>query len=359
MTKRAYNFNAGPSAFPTEVLEIAQAEFMDYRGTGMGVMEMSHRSAEYDELHERAKTNLRKLLGIGDDYDILFLQGGASHQFMMVPANFAMGGRLGYADTGVWAKKAMEEAGLYGTAYKATDAAAEGYRTIPMDFEVQPDTSYVHITANNTIYGTEYRTFPKLDVPLVADMSSDILSRPVDVNQFHLIYAGAQKNMGPAGVTVVIVRKDWLARANVRLPKILQYKVHAEKASLYNTAPTYAIYLMGLVLEWVLKEGGVEEMEKRAIAKSNRVYGVIDKYPDVYVGHAAKEARSRMNVSFNLTDPEQEKLFLAKAKEQGFVGVKGHRLVGGCRVSLYNGVTMEAVETLAQWMEAFAEGKVK
>ncbi len=358
MTKRAYNFNAGPSAFPLEVLEIAKEEFTNYRNTGMGVMEMSHRSAEYDELHERAKTNLRTLLNISDDYEVMFLQGGASHQFMMVPANFAMGGRLGYADTGVWAAKAMQEAGLYGTTYKVSDDGPD-YRTITTDFELQPDTSYVHITTNNTIYGTEYFEFPDVDVPLVADMSSDILSRPVDVDRFHLIYAGAQKNMGSAGVTVVIVRKDWLAKANVRLPKILQYKVHAEKKSLYNTAPTYPIYLMGLMLEWVLRQGGVEAMEKRAIAKAERLYGVLDKYPDVYVGHAVPEARSRMNVSFKLTDPELEQKFIKAALAENFVGIKGHRLLGGCRVSIYNAVPPEAVETLAQWMEAFAEGKVK
>lgn len=357
--KRAHNFNAGPAALPLEVMEIARAEWMDYRGTGMGVAELSHRSVAYDELHERAKKNLRMLLGISDDYEVLFLQGGASHQFMMVPANFCMGGRLGYADTGVWAKKAMEEAALYGTTYRVTDASQDGYRTIPMELTVKPDTSYVHITTNNTIYGTEYTTIPNIEAPLVADMSSNILSRPVDINRFHLIYAGAQKNMGPAGVTVVIIRKDWLARANVRLPKILQYRVHAEKASLYNTAPTYSIYLMGLVLEWVLKQGGVAEMEKRAIAKSQRLYQVIDRYPEIYSGHAAPEARSRMNVTFRLVDPEEEKRFVQEATAAGFVGIKGHRLVGGCRVSLYNAVTMESVEALAQWMEEFAKRQVK
>ncbi|MCI5836915.1 MAG: 3-phosphoserine/phosphohydroxythreonine transaminase [Veillonellaceae bacterium] len=354
--ERVFNFNAGPAAMPEDVLRQAAAEMTDYRGTGMGVAELSHRSAEYDELHHRAMTDLRELLAIPDDYDVLFLQGGASHQFMMVPANLARGGKLGYADTGVWAHKAMEEAGLYGQTYTVTNAGPD-YTTIPPDFAVQDGTDYVHITTNNTIYGTQYREFPDLAVPLVADMSSDILSRPVDVRKFDLIYAGAQKNLGPAGVTVVIVRKERLAQANTRLPKILQYRTHAAKDSLYNTPPTYPIYLMGLVFTWVKKQGGVAAMQARNAAKAARLYEVIDAYPEVFTGHAAKEARSQMNVTFNLKDRAAEADFIAAAKREGFVGIKGHRLVGGLRVSLYNAVTPEAVDALAAWLTAYAERK--
>lgn len=355
MMTRAYNFNAGPAAFPLPVLEAAQKEMLDYQGTGMSVAELSHRSVEYDQIHHQAMDDLRELLAIPDDYEILFLQGGASHQFMMIPANFALGGELGYADTGVWSTKAMEEAAYYGPVYKVSQGELDGYRSIPQEWHIRPHTSYVHMTSNNTIYGTAYREYPQIDVPLVADMSSDILSKPIDVEKFHLIYAGAQKNIGPAGVTVVIVRRDWLAKANTRIPKILRYQTHVEKQSLYNTAPTYPIYLLGKVLAWIKGEGGVLEMQRRAQRKSAMLYEVLDSHPDVYAGHAKPEFRSLMNVTFTLCDAEKEKEFLQLSKEKGFVGIKGHRLVGGCRASIYNAVPEEAVAALAQWMEDYAK----
>ncbi len=357
MMKRAYNFNAGPAALPEEVLVQAAAEMTDYRGTGMGVMELSHRSAEYDALHEQARADLRELLAIPDDFAVMFVQGGASHQFMMIPANLAMGRPTGYADTGVWAQKAMQETGLYGQPYKICDAAPGGYRDIPAWGAVEADTAYVHITTNNTIYGTQYREIPAVSVPVVADMSSDIASRPIDWTRVAAVYAGTQKNLGPAGMAVVVMHRDLIRTGNARLPKILQYRTYADNRSLYNTPPSYAIYILGLVLDWMKRQGGVAEMERRARVKSQLLYTVIDRYPEVFVGHARPEARSLMNVTFTLRDRAQEAVFVAAAKAQGFVGVKGHRLVGGLRVSLYNAVPQAAVEALAQWMTAYAEAQ--
>lgn len=355
MTERVFNFHAGPGALPAEVLQQAAAEMMNYRDTGMGVVELSHRSDAYQRLHQDARERLRKLLAIPATHDVLFLQGGAGHQFVMIPANFAKGGRLGYADTGIWANNAMQQASLYGATYKVTDASAGGYRTIPMDFHVKEDTSYVHITSNNTIYGTAYRDFPKLDVPLVADMSSDLLSRPFDVGQFGLIYAGAQKNIGIAGVTIVIIDRDWMAKGNERLPKILQYRTHAEADSIFNTPPTYAIYVLGLALQWVEAQGGVAEMDRRAQAKSERIYEVLDRYPEVYRPHAERACRSRMNAVFTLCDEAQTEGFVRAAAAAGFVGIQGHRRVGGLRISLYNAVPREGVEKLADWMDDYAQ----
>lgn len=357
MMKRAYNFNAGPAALPEEVLAQAAAEMTDYRGTGMGVMELSHRSAEYDELHERARADLRELLAVPDNYEVMFVQGGASHQFMMIPANLAQGRPVGYADTGVWATKAMQEAGLYGMTYKIADAAPGGYRDIPILGAPEDDTAYVHITTNNTIYGTQYREWPAVGVPVVADMSSDIAARTIDWTKVAAVYAGTQKNLGPAGMAVVIMDRELIRTANARLPKILQYRTYADNRSLYNTPPSYAIYILGLVLDWIKRQGGVAEMARRAEEKSARLYEVIDRYPEVFVGHAERAARSRMNVTFTLRDRDAEAEFIAAAKREGFVGVKGHRMVGGLRVSLYNAVPAAAVEALAQWMTAYAEAR--
>lgn len=355
--KRAYNFNAGPAALPEEVLLRAAEEMTDYRGTGMGVMELSHRSAEYDALHEQARADLRELLAVPESYEVMFVQGGASHQFMMLPANLAMGRPLGYADTGVWATKAMQESGLYGAPYKISDASAGGYRDIPALGALQEDTAYVHITTNNTIYGTQYREFPQVQVPVIADMSSDIAARPIDWTKVAAVYAGTQKNLGLAGMAVVIMDRELIRRANTRLPKILQYRTYADNRSLYNTPPSYAIYMLGLVLDWVKRNGGVSEMERRAQRKADRLYAVIDRYPEVFVGHAEPQARSHMNVTFTLRRRDAEADFIAAAKAQGFVGVKGHRLVGGLRVSIYNAVPQTAVDALADWMTAYAEAQ--
>ena len=351
--KRAYNFNAGPSAMPLEVLQEAQAEFLDYAGTGMSIIEMSHRSKEYDALHQETKALLRELMGIPDDYEVLFIQGGGSTQFLMTAANFANGKPVAYMNTGVWSKKAFAEAKRYGEAYEAASSADRNHSYIPKEFTVKPGTAYVHITANNTIYGTEYQEFPDFGVPVICDMSSDILSRPVDVSKFALIYAGAQKNLGPAGVVIVIVKKDFLATANQDLPTMLKYSTFAENDSLYNTAPVFAIYMVNKTLHWIKKQGGVQALQERNRAKAKVIYDVIDNSNGFYIGHADKDARSLMNITFNLADKDLEKKFVAEGKAKGFVGIGGHRLVGGCRASTYNAVTMEACEALAEFMREF------
>ena len=347
MMKRAYNFNAGPSAMPEEVLKEAQAEFLNYKDTGMGIIEMSHRSSEYDAMHQETKALLRELMEIPDDYEILFIQGGGSTQFLMTAANFFTKKYAAYVNTGVWAKKAMAEAKFFGEAYEAASSADRNHSYIPQQFEIRPETSYVHLTANNTIYGTEYPTFPKFDVPVICDMSSDILSRPVNVADFDLIYAGAQKNLGPAGVVIVIIKKSFLATARTELPTMLKYSTFAEKDSLYNTPPVFCIYMVTKTLHWIKRQGGVETIAKNNAAKAKLIYDVIDQSGGFYKGHAEKPYRSNMNITFNLATPEMEKDFIAKGKAAGFVGINGHRSVGGCRASAYNAVPVEACQALS------------
>lgn len=350
---RAYNFNAGPSAMPESVLREAQAEFLDYKNTGMSVIEISHRSPEYAALHQDTKDMLRKLMNIPEDYEILFLQGGGSTQFLMVAANFLTKKYGAYVNTGVWAKKAMAEAKFYGEAYEAASSANRNHSYIPQDFELREDTAYVHLTANNTIYGTEYPDFPKFDVPVICDMSSDILSRPVNVADFDMIYAGAQKNLGPAGVTIAIIKKEFLETARTELPTMLKYQTHADKDSTYNTPPVFAIYMVNKTLHWIEDQGGVEAIQKQNEAKAKVIYDVIDASNGFYKGHAEAPYRSKMNITFNLATPEMEKDFIAKGKAAGFVGINGHRSVGGCRASTYNAVPMEACEALAQFMKDY------
>lgn len=351
--KRAYNFNAGPSAMPLEVLQEAQAEFLDFQGTGMSVIEISHRSAEYSALHQETKDLLRELMEIPEDYDILFCQGGGSTQFLMVAANFLTKKYGAYVNTGVWAKKAMAEAQYYGEAYEAASSADKNHSYIPQEFDLRPDTSYVHMTANNTIYGTEYPDFPKFDVPMICDMSSDILSRRVNVADFDLIYAGAQKNLGPAGVTLAIIKKDFLATARTNLPTMLKYATFAEKDSLYNTPPVFAIYMVNKTLHWIKNQGGVDVVAARNAAKAKLIYDVIDQSGGFYIGHAEPAYRSKMNITFNLQTSEMEKDFIAQGKAAGFVGINGHRSVGGCRASAYNAVPVEACEALAEYMKQY------
>lgn len=354
--KRAYNFNAGPSALPVEVLEKAQQEFIDFRGTGMSVMELSHRSNDYEEVHNQAKASLKDLLSIPDDYEILFLQGGASLQFSMIPMNFLKPEqKAGYVMTGSWSEKALKEASLFGNPYHAASTKDGNYRRIPQLDELQynADDAYLHVTSNNTIYGTEWKEFPNVDVPLIADMSSDILSRPVDISKFSLIYAGAQKNLGPSGVTVVIIRKDFLEKANKNIPTMLKYSTHAENNSLYNTPPTFGIYMLGEVLNWVKGIGGIMEITKRNVEKAKLLYDAIDESNGFYDGHSEKDSRSLMNVTFRVKGEELEKKFLAEAKQEGFVGVKGHRSVGGCRASIYNAVPYETCKAFSDFMRQF------
>lgn len=350
---RAYNFNAGPSAMPESVLREAQAEFLDYKNTGMSVIEISHRSPEYAALHQDTKDMLRRLMEIPENYEILFLQGGGSTQFLMVAANFLTKKYGAYVNTGVWAKKAMAEAKFYGEAYEAASSADRNHSYIPQAFDIREGTAYVHLTANNTIYGTEYPDFPKFDVPVICDMSSDILSRPVNVADFDMIYAGAQKNLGPAGVTIAIIKKEFLETARIELPTMLKYQTHADKDSTYNTPPVFAIYMVNKTLHWIDEQGGVEAIQKANEAKAKVIYDVIDESNGFYKGHAEAPYRSKMNITFNLKTPEMEKDFIAKGKVAGFIGINGHRSVGGCRASTYNAVPMEACQALAQFMKDY------
>lgn len=351
--KRAYNFNAGPSAMPDSVLQEAQAEFLNYQNTGMSIIEMSHRSSEYAALHQETKDLLRTLMEIPENYEILFIQGGGSTQFLMAAANFFTRKYAAYVNTGVWAKKAMAEAKFFGEAYEAASSADRNHSYIPQEFTIKPETSYVHLTANNTIYGTEYQTFPKFDVPVICDMSSDILSRKINVADFDLIYAGAQKNLGPAGVVIAIIKKEFLATARAELPTMLKYATFAEKDSLYNTPPVFCIYMVNKTLHWIQAQGGVEAVAKQNAEKANLIYDVIDNSNGFYKGHADKAYRSKMNITFNLATPELEKDFIAKGKAAGFVGIAGHRSVGGCRASTYNAVPVEACAALAEFMQQY------
>ncbi|WP_206916443.1 3-phosphoserine/phosphohydroxythreonine transaminase [Alicyclobacillus suci] len=354
--RRIDNFNAGPSALPLPVLERVREELLDYQGTGMSVMEMSHRSREYEAIHDAAEAKLRKLLQVPDDFRVLFLQGGASLQFSMVPMNFLNTDETAlYVLTGSWSEKAVKEAQRFGHVAVDDQAKQTGYTDIPAQIQMPAaPVRYVHLTSNNTIYGTQWQTLPAVDPPLVVDMSSDILSRPVDFNHIAVAYAGAQKNLGPSGVTVVIARDAFLDSANREVPTMLSYPVHAKQRSLYNTPPTFAIYMMGLVLDWIEENGGVAGMAERNREKANLLYRVIDEYPDLFQGHAKVGARSDMNVTFRLRDEALTAEFLEQAKAREFVGVKGHRSVGGCRVSLYNAVSVESAARFATFMEDFA-----
>ncbi|MDO4177756.1 MAG: 3-phosphoserine/phosphohydroxythreonine transaminase [Phascolarctobacterium sp.] len=351
--KRAYNFNAGPSALPLEVLQEAQAEFLNFADTGMSIIEMSHRSKEYDALHAETKALMKELMEIPDDYEVMFIQGGGSLQFFMTAANFNTKKHAAYVNTGVWSKKAMAEAKVYGQAYEAASSADKNHSYIPQEYSILPDTSFVHLTSNNTIYGTEWQSFPEFDVPVICDMSSDILSRKVDVSKFDLIYAGAQKNLAPAGVVVVIAKKAFVETANTNLPTMLKYKTFLDNDSLYNTPPVFCIYMINKTLKWIKAQGGVEAIAKNNQAKAKIIYDVIDNSNGFYKGHAEPGSRSLMNITFNLATPEMEKDFVAKGKAAGFVGIGGHRLVGGCRASTYNAVPMEACKALAEFMKEY------
>ena len=358
-TRRVYNFYAGPATMPLPVLERAREELLDFAGTGMSVMEISHRSKEYEAVHAEAEALLRELMAIPSNYHVLFLQGGASLQFAMAPMNLlGPGARADYVLTDVWSTKAYDEARRFGEVRVAADAEDTGFDRIPWQLELDPEARYVHITSNNTLYGTQYQEAPDTDgIPLVADMSSDIASRPLDLSPYGLIYAGAQKNLGPSGVTVVIIRDDFLAQSREDLPTMLSYRTHAKNRSLYNTPPTFAIYMLRNVLDWMRQEGGLEVLAKRNREKASLVYDAIDRHPDVYRGHAHLDSRSEMTVTFRLRQESLEQSFLAQAEARGLVGLEGHRLVGGFRASLYNAMTLEGVEALVEHMDRFAEAQ--
>ncbi|QAY65020.1 3-phosphoserine/phosphohydroxythreonine transaminase [Paenibacillus protaetiae] len=355
--KRAYNFNAGPAALPLEVLQQAQEQFVDYQGAGMSLMEMSHRSNLYEQVNNEAQALMRELLGIPDNYKVLFLQGGASQQFAMIPMNLMREGRpAAFVQTGAWAGKAIKEAKLIGETVIAASTESDNFNRMPELSEIQvPDNaSYLHLTSNETIGGTQFAEYPDTGaVPLVADMSSDILSRPIDVNQFGLIYAGAQKNLGPSGVTVVIVREDLIAESPKSLPVIFRYDTHAKQNSLYNTPPSFSVYMVGLVLKWIKSQGGVSQIQQYNANKTKLIYDVIDQSGGFYKGVAQPGSRSVMNLTFRMQSEELEKLFVKQSEQEGFVGLKGHRDVGGLRASTYNAVPLESCQALAQFMADF------
>jgi len=356
---RAANFNAGPGALPLAVLQRIREELLDYRGTGMSVMEMSHRSPEFEEIIGRAEQNLRKLMGIPEEYGVIFVQGGGSAQFTMAPLNLCLPGKpVDVLHTGMWTGKALAEL-KRGTPYRlAASTDAVKFMRLPRKEEMRlgADASYVYMCTNNTIEGSQWNCLPETgEVPLVADMSSDIMSRPVDVRRFGLIFAGAQKNLGPSGATVVIVRKDLAERADKNLPTVLQYRTHIKEKSLYHTPPTFAVYIVGLVLDWIEAEGGLAAMEKRNEAKARLLYDAIDSSGGYYTGPIEKDARSKMNVTFRVAggNEDVEKKFAAEAAAHRLVGLGGHRSVGGMRASIYNAVTIETVEALVNFMREF------
>nr|WP_288359393.1 3-phosphoserine/phosphohydroxythreonine transaminase [uncultured Pseudomonas sp.] len=356
MSKRAFNFCAGPAALPEAVLQRAQAELLDWQGKGLSVMEMSHRSDDYVVIAEKAEQDLRDLLTIPSDYKVLFLQGGASQQFAEIPLNLLPeDGTADYVDTGIWSKKSIEEARRYGNVNVAASAKPYDYFAIPgqNEWQLSKNAAYLHYASNETIGGLQFDWIPETgDVPLVVDMSSDILSREVDISKFGLIYAGAQKNIGPSGLVVAIIREDLLGRARSSCPTMLNYKIAADNGSMYNTPATFSWYLSGLVFEWLKEQGGVAAMEQRNKAKKDLLYKAIDA-SEFYSNPIAKNARSWMNVPFRLADERLDKPFLAGADARGLLNLKGHRSVGGMRASIYNAVGLDAVEALVAYMAEF------
>jgi phosphoserine aminotransferase len=357
MTKRAYNFNAGPAALPLEVLQQAQEQFVEYNGIGMSIMEISHRSKEYEQVNDETQQLMRELLELPEGYKVLFMQGGASTQFTMIPMNLLTAGKSGsYILTGSWAEKAYQEAQMLGEVSVAASSREGGLLNMPAISSIHPaaNAAYVHITSNETIAGTQFADFPDTgSLPLIADMSSDILSRKFDANKFAMIYAGAQKNLGPSGVTVVIVREDLLKNEPANIPTMLRYSTYVKNNSLYNTPPVYSVYMVNLVLKWIKANGGLSAMEASNRTKSALVYNAIDGSSGFYEGMVEKADRSLMNITFKLQSEELEKKFLKEAAANGFVGLAGHRSVGHLRASAYNAVPHESCKALAEFMQQF------
>lgn len=360
-SETVYNFNAGPAVLPKSVMLKAQEEFANYHGCGYGIVEESHRAPLFDEVINGAEANLRKLMNISDDYEVLFLQGGASLQFAMIPMNLMIPGKkIGFCDTGEWSHKAIKEAKILGADIDlAFDGSADKFTTIgdASSWKFDANDAYVHMCCNNTIYGTEYQNYPETgDIPLIADMSSDIMSRTFDMNRFALVFAGAQKNMGPAGVTLVVIRKDLAARCPETVPTMLHYSTHIKSKSLYNTPSTFGIYMIRLVSDWMLEQGGVSAIQKVNEEKAAKLYAAIDN-SGFFRGTCAKADRSKMNVCFRIGDgvEELEKKFVSEAKAAGLIGLKGHRAVGGLRASIYNAMPLAGVEKLTAFMADFAK----
>jgi len=356
-THRIYNFAAGPAVLPEPALEEARRDLMSLPGVGMSILEISHRSKTFEAIIQQAESDLRLLAGIPDSHHVLFLQGGASLQFSMVPMNLMpAGGKADYIVTGAWSKKAVKEAQRVGTVNVAATTEKDNFARIPRQSELQldPEAAYVHFTTNNTIFGTQWQHEPDTaGVPLVADASSDIFCRPIDIARHALIYAGAQKNLAPAGVTLVIVRDDMLARSPASLPTMLNYNTHVKERSLYNTPPVFVIYMLGLVAKWLLEQGGLDAIGRRNAAKAKLLYDAIDGSEGFYRPHAKSDSRSLMNVTFRLPDEDLEKSFVAEATKNGLDGLKGHRSVGGIRASIYNAFPPAGVQALVSFMKDF------
>jgi phosphoserine aminotransferase len=350
---KKYNFNAGPSVLPDVVLEAAAKAVIDFNGTGLSLLSISHRTPEFEAVLAEAESLMRELLCIPDNYKIYFVGGGASTQFFHIPANF-LGGKAGYVNTGVWTKKAIKEAKLYGEVEVVASSEDKNFSYIPKGFEIPADLDYLYICANNTIYGTEYKCDLDSPVPLIADMSSNILSRPIDVSKYAMIYGGAQKNLAPAGVTFVIIRDDMLEQVKRKLPSMMNVNTHVENGSMFNTPPVFPIYVLSQTLRWLKAEGGVAAIHERNEHKAAMLYAEIDRNP-LFKGTAAVEDRSSMNICFVMNDGYESLAdeFFAMAKERGMVGIKGHRLVGGFRASCYNACPVEAVEALVKCMQDF------
>jgi len=360
--KRVYNFNPGPATLPLEVLQEAQAEFLNFDNSGMSIIEISHRSAPYEKVHNQAKADILSLMGLGDDYDVLFIQGGASLQFAMIPLNFASHEHKGaYVLSGTFSSNAYKEAAILEMGEVAASTKEENFCRVPRqdELKINPDAAYLHVCYNNTIYGTEFHYIPETGkIPLFADMSSDMLSRPVDFKKFSLIYAGVQKNLGPAGVVIVVARKSFIEKSRDTLPTMLRYDTFYKKNSLYNTPPAFSIYIVGKVAAWIKNCGGLTEMARRNSIKAKILYEAIDNSNGFYRGHAEKDSRSFMNVTFRLPTEELEKKFVAEALEKNLSGVKGHRSVGGMRASIYNAMPIEGAEALADFMNQFRKSNV-
>ncbi len=356
--KRAINFGAGPSAIPLEVLEEAQKQLLDFGGSGLSIMEASHRSKLYEAVHDEAISLMRELYEIPADYEVMFLQGGASLQFAMIPMNLNKGGKLQYVDTGTWSSKAIKEAKIQNLNVEVIASSKENtYNQIPTEIKFDDDADYAYITSNNTIYGTQYKEFPSTKAPLVVDASSDIFSYPVDWSKIDMMFAGAQKNAGPSGVTIVIMKKELIENGPTNIPTMLQYRTHAENNSLYNTPPTFGIYLIQLIMKWLKARGGIKEIQKYNEAKAKLLYDAIDNSNGFYVGHALKDSRSLMNVSFNIKDKdsELEAKLIKETENARMIGLKGHRSIGGLRASIYNAMTLEGVQELVDLMNKFAK----
>jgi phosphoserine aminotransferase len=358
MIKKVYNFYAGPATLPKEILIKAQKDMLNFDNTGISLMEISHRSKEYDRMHKRASELIKELMDLPDNYKIMWLQGGASSQFYMVPLNLLLKDKkMEYVNTGVWSKKAIKEAKLYGEVEVISSSEDKNFSYIPKKINFGNSCSYAHITSNNTIYGTEYYTIPYVtdDVPLVCDMSSSIMDKVMDFKKFGVIYAGAQKNIGPAGVTLVIVRDDLLDRVPDNTPTMQKWKTHSEKDSLFNTAPCWSIYMCKLSLEYLKQKGGISAIEKINRKKAKLIYDFIDNSEGFYKGYAMKDSRSLMNVTFNLPSKDLEEKCVSEGAARGLLGLKGHRSVGGMRASIYNAMTIEGVEKLIEFLTIFKE----